>query len=259
MIIKQELINKIRDYFGLNIYETKVWLALLGKGIASAGEIASISKVPRSRTYDVLESLEKKGFAITKIGKPVKYIGIKPRTILEKIKNNVRKNAEEKIVSLSRIKETQEFVQLEELYKKGINPIKREDISASLSGKSNITNYLKEILQNAEKEVIICTSAEDVKTKEKLFKQTMIELTKKGIKTKFALFGDDNLIKTLEKRLNTRIIKTEIKSKFFLIDRREILFYLSIDANENDTAIWVNSEFFTQAFASLFDKAVKVK
>ena len=61
MLVKQELISKVRDYFDLNIYETKVWLALLGKGVASAGEIAIISGVPRSRTYDVLESLEKRG------------------------------------------------------------------------------------------------------------------------------------------------------------------------------------------------------
>jgi len=46
MLIKQELINKIKDFFELNIYETKVWLALLGKGTASAGEIASMSGVP---------------------------------------------------------------------------------------------------------------------------------------------------------------------------------------------------------------------
>ena len=60
MLVKQELVNKIKDYFDLNVYETKVWLALLGKGVASAGEIASISGVPRSRTYDVLEGLEKR-------------------------------------------------------------------------------------------------------------------------------------------------------------------------------------------------------
>jgi sugar-specific transcriptional regulator TrmB len=50
MIIKPELVKKIKDYFGLNIYETKVWMALLGKGIASAGEMAEQSGVPRSRT-----------------------------------------------------------------------------------------------------------------------------------------------------------------------------------------------------------------
>ena len=85
MLLKQELINKLKDYFDLNVYETKVWLALLGKGVASAGEIAEDSRVPRSRTYDVLESLEKKGFAIVKLGKPVKYIGVKPKIILEKL------------------------------------------------------------------------------------------------------------------------------------------------------------------------------
>src|SRR5210317_1680524 len=97
MLVKQDLINKIKDYFELNIYETKVWLALLGKGIASAGEIAEISGVPRSRTYDVLEGLEKRGFAISKLGKPAKYIAVKPAIILEKMKSHTMKDAEARI------------------------------------------------------------------------------------------------------------------------------------------------------------------
>jgi len=151
MLVKNELIGKIKDYFDLNIYETKVWLALLGKGSASAGEIASISGVPRSRTYDVLESLEKKGFALIKLGKPVKYLGVKPHVILEKLKNNVRSEAEEKVSSLTNLKSTEEFTALEELYTVGINPIRREDLSASLKGKSNITNHLREIIENEKK------------------------------------------------------------------------------------------------------------
>ena len=116
MLVKQELIGKVKDLFGLNIYETKVWLALLRKGIASAGEVASISGVPRSRTYDVLENLEKKGFAIVKLEKPVKYIGVKPQIILEKIKNNVRRDAEDRVVELTKIKDSDEFAKLEDLY-----------------------------------------------------------------------------------------------------------------------------------------------
>src|SRR4030042_38870 len=84
MILSQELINRIKDHFDLNLYETKVWLALLSKGVASVGEVAALSRVPRSRTYDVLESLEKKGFAIIRMGKPVKYLGGKPQIILER-------------------------------------------------------------------------------------------------------------------------------------------------------------------------------
>ena len=256
MLIKQELVSKIKDYFDLNIYETKVWLALLGKGIASAGEVADLSGVPRSRTYDVLESLEKKGFALVKLGKPVKYIGVKPKIILEKLKNNVRKNAEEKITGLLKVKDTNEFVKLEELYKNGINPIKREDVSAALKGKSNISDYLREIIQNAKKEVIICTNAQEIKSKIKIFTQTFKTLKKANIKLKLALSGDNDLIKQLENDLSIKIKKIDINAKFFIIDRKEILFYLSKNSDEEDVAIWLDSEFFAQAFASLFEKAL---
>jgi len=256
MLVKQDLINKIKDYFDLNIYETKVWLALLGKGIASAGEVADISGVPRSRTYDVLESLEKKGFAIIKLGKPVKYLGVKPRIILEKLKNNVRKDAEDRIESLLKIRETSEYTQLEELYTGGINPAKREDLSAALKGKSNISNYLREILIEAKKEVIVCTNAEEFQSKEKLFKQTFDSLKKSNIKIVVALSGDKTLIKKLSETFDVKIKQIAIDAKFFIVDRKEILFYLSKTNSKEDLAIWLNSEFFSQAFAILFDKAV---
>ena len=257
MLIKQELVNKIKDYFSLNIYETKVWIALLGKGIASAGEIAEISRVPRSRTYDVLESLEKKGFAIIKLGKPVKYIGIKPHLILEKLKNNVRGDAEEKIISLVNLKSTEEFSKLEKLYKEGLSPIKKEDYSAALKGRSNISNYLSEILQNASKEVIICTNAEDVDSKLKLFQQTIKKLNKGDIKVRIALSGNEKIIKKISNTLEIKIKKIDVDAKFFIVDRKEILFYISKDKDQDDVAVWINSEFFAQAFATLFDKAVE--
>jgi len=256
MLLKQELIHKIKDYFDLNIYETKVWLALLGKGEASAGEVAEISGVPRSRTYDVLESLEKKGFAIVKIGKPVKYFGVKPRMILEKLKNNVRKDAEDRIVSLSNIKGTDEFTHLEELYKNGIAPIKGEDLSAALRGRSNISNYLREILHNAEKEIIICTSAEEIKSKTKLFQQTFAVLKKQNIKINMVLSGNEALIKQIEDIFDMKIKRTNLEAKFFIVDKKQILFYLSKGDSDRDIAIWLNSEFFAQAFAVLFEQAL---
>ncbi len=260
MIIKQDSINKIKDYFDLNVYETKVWLALISKGVASAGEVASLSQVPRSRAYDVLESLEKKGFAIIKIGKPVKYIGIKPRMILERLKNKARKDAQEKINTLSKIKDTDEFTKLEEIYKGGSNPIKREDISASLKGKSAISNFLREIIREANKEVIICTNAEEIKSKAKLFYQTFEHLKKSDIKLKIALSGNETLIKEIESKFSIKIKRIDIDAKFFIIDRKEILFYLSKkEVGKEDLAIWLNSGFFAEAFASLFEKAMEGK
>ena len=258
MIVKQDLINKIKDYFGLNVYETKVWLALLGKGIASAGEIATISGVPRSRTYDVLEGLEKRGFVLIKLEKPVKYIGVKPHVILEKLKNDVQNDAKEKMVSLSNIKGTEEYKEILNIYSEGINPIKREDISASLKGRSNITNHLKEILQNAKKEVIICMDAKEFNAKLKLFQSTIEILNENKIKVKVALSGDEELIKQLSKKFKIKFKKVNIDAKFFVIDRTEMLFYVTKDS-EDELAIWLNSDFFAQAFSILFDKALGSK
>ena len=259
MILSQELINRIKDHFDLNLYETKVWLALLSKGVASVGDIAIISRVPRSRTYDVLETLEKKGFAIIRMGKPVKYLGVKPQIILERIKTDIRKSAEERVNDLSKIKETDEFIKLEELYRQGINPVKREDISASLRGKSNISNFLKEIIKNAEKEVIICTNAEEIRSKAKLFSQTFETLKKANVNIKIALSGDAKTIKELEEKLSIKVKRIEIDAKFFVIDRKEILFYISKDGNGEDVAVWLNSSFFSEAFSSLFEKAIGEK
>ena len=124
MIIKQELMKRVKDFFNLNIYETKVWMALLSKGIGAAGELAVLSGVPRSRTYDVLESLEKRGFAITKIGKPVKYIAVKPTEVIEKLKIKTMSEANEKVKVLSVLKETPEYNELVQMHSTGISPIK---------------------------------------------------------------------------------------------------------------------------------------
>jgi sugar-specific transcriptional regulator TrmB len=260
MILAQELTGRIKDHFDLNLYETKVWLALLSKGVASVGEIASISRVPRSRTYDVLESLEKKGFAIIRMGKPVKYLGVKPQIILERIKQDIRRSAEERVNDLSKLKDTDEFVKLNELYTQGINPIKKEEISTSLKGKSNISNFLREIIENAKKEVVICTNAEEIKSKAKLFAQTITILKEAKIKIKMALSGDEKIIKELEEKLAVKIKRMDIDSKFFIVDRREVLFYVSkCGTDSDDIAIWLNSEFFVESFVSLFEKAIGEK
>jgi sugar-specific transcriptional regulator TrmB len=231
-------------------------LSLLVKGIATAGEIAELSRVPRSRTYDVLENLEKKGFAIVKIGKPVKYIGIKPKIILEKLKKNVKEDADERIQSLSKIKITEEFQKLEQMYNEGITPVKKEDLSAALTGRSNISNYLREIIKETEKELIVCTNAEELKLKLKLFKQTFDLLNREKIKIKVALSGDERIIKQLEAILKVKIKPTKINAKFFIIDRKEILFYLTDNPEKEEIAIWLNSELFSNAFANLFDKTL---
>jgi len=256
MIPDKELISRVKDFFGLNIYETKAWIALLIKGIASAGEVAAVSGIPRSRTYDILESLEKKGFALSRLGKPAKYIGIKPKMILEQLKKNIEKDAGDRISNLLKVKETDEFSKLEELYIKGTDSVKVESASTALKGKFNISNHLKEIFKNAKEEIIICTNAEDMESKLKIFKQTFDDFKKANLKINIALSGNLEIIKKIQNALGIKIKKININSKFFIVDKKDTLFYLSKNTDKEDTAIWINSEFFSKAFSSFFERAL---
>ncbi len=258
MTIKLELVKQIKDYFNLNIYETKVWIALLSKGIASAGEIAEISGVPRSRTYDVLESLEKRGFAIMKLGKPVKYIAVKPNIVIEKLKSKTIKEADEKIKNILKLKQTDEYRELQELFTSGIKPIKQEEISGSVKGKSTIYNHVKELLENAKKEVIICISIQELLLKSRFFSLIFERLKKSNVKMKIALSGDKNEIPKINKKFKIRADYISIDSKFFISDNEQVLFIISNGKQpDEEVAIWLNTPFFTSSLAFLFDKAVK--
>jgi len=258
MIIKPELVKKIKDYFDLNIYETKVWLALLSKGIASAGDIAELSGVPRSRTYDVLESLEKQGFALGKIGKPTKYIAIKPQSILEKLKKNTIENANEKVKILDNLKETREYVELESLHNSSTSIIKREEISGAIKGRTAILSHARELLENAEKEIMVCMTALELIEKGRIFNSLFEKLKNENITIKLAIKGTDEELKRVQERYKIKPIKTNLNSKFFIIDRKQILFTLTNTANEEDElAVWLNSEFFSSALASMFELSLR--
>lgn len=61
MFVKEiSLLNKL----GLTDSEAKVYLALLRNGSASGYEASKISAVPRSKIYNILESLTIKGYII---------------------------------------------------------------------------------------------------------------------------------------------------------------------------------------------------
>src|SRR3989338_1344016 len=100
MIVKEDFLNKLRNLFGLNLYEVRIWTALLSRGVSTAGELSDIGNVPRSRAYDVLESLEKKGFVVMKLGKPIKYIAVEPVEVVERVKKFLVEHANDRVKRL---------------------------------------------------------------------------------------------------------------------------------------------------------------
>ncbi len=136
MIVKEEFLSRLRKIFDLNLYEVKVWTALLSRGTSTAGELSNISDVPRSRTYDILESLEKKGFIIMKLGKPIKFIALKPEEVVDRVKKNLLVEAKERSKRLETLKGDEVLEELNSLFTKGVKFVEPSDLSGNFKGKA---------------------------------------------------------------------------------------------------------------------------
>ena len=257
MIINQELVTRIKEHFNLNVYEAKVWLALLSKGVVSAGESAELSGVPRSRTYDVLESLAKRGFAIVKVGKPVKYIAVDPKTVLEKMKTNTLNNAQEKVKLLTNLKETSEYKELETLHNSGSSPIKLEELSGHIRGRANIVSKIKELFNNSEKEISVCTTLDDFEDKSRILLPVIQETNKRGIKMKLALSGNEDRIRRICNKHKLKVKNVGNKGKFYISDKNEVLFMINQENSEEEVGVWLKSTYFANSFGGMFDNYLK--
>ncbi|MDY6915599.1 MAG: helix-turn-helix domain-containing protein, partial [Candidatus Cloacimonadota bacterium] len=85
-------IEKLKE-IGLTEYEAKAYFFLLKKKFFNASELASIANVPRTRVYEILNSLIKKGFATKLPGKIKKFSAISPmfafNNVIEKMEDEV--------------------------------------------------------------------------------------------------------------------------------------------------------------------------
>ncbi len=257
MILKPETVKKVKEHFDLNIYETKVWLALLSKGVVTAGETAEISGVPRSRTYDVLESLSKRGFAIIKVGKPVKYIAVEPKTVLERMQTNVMNHAQEKVTNLSNLKNTSEYDELVTLHRDGISPIRLEDLSGHIKGRSNLLSKIKEMIASAEREVLIHTTIDDFENKSRVLLPVLKSINQDKIKLKISLSGESHRVKRFASRNDLKIKESEQSGKYFIIDKKELILMIHPESVEEEVGVWVNSPYFANSFTGMLDRLVK--
>ena len=262
MIVKDEFLSRLRKIFDLNLYEVKVWTALLSRGTSTAGELSNISDVPRSRTYDILESLEKKGFIIMKLGKPIKFVALKPGEVVERVKKNLVREAKEKTTRLETLKGDEVLGELDSLFTKGVKFVESADLSGSLKGRQNLYNHLDMMIRSAEKTVTIVTTREGVNRKLEALSESLEKAKKRGIIVRVAAPIDNNNIqfaRELKKFAEVRNMEN-INARFVIVDSNQVMFMLLDDEKFHpnyDIGIWVNTDFFAKALEQLFELAWK--
>jgi sugar-specific transcriptional regulator TrmB len=259
MIINDDFLSKLRRHFGLNLYEVKIWAAILSRGVSTAGELSDIANVPRSRAYDVLESLEKKGFVVMKLGKPIKYLAVPPKEVLERVKKNIKKDSEKQIKRLEDLKNEDVLTELNTLHNQGFDLVEPTDLSGSLKGRHNLYNHLELVVRSAEKTVTIMTTEKGLIRKIDALKPIFEQIKKRGVKVRILA----PLTKNNKKAVNdlkglVEIKNTKTKARFIVVDGKEIVFMIMHDEEVHpnyDVGIWINTPFFASAIEELFELA----
>jgi len=260
MIIKDEFLGRIRKIFDLNLYEAKVWTALLSRGVSTAGELSNISDVPRSRTYDILESLEKKGFIVMKIGKPIKFVALKPEEVVERVKRNLIVNAQAKSKRLEKLRGDDVLSELTSLFDNGVKFVEPSDLSGSLRGRQNMYNHLDMMIRGAEKTVTVVTTADGLNRKLEALLPSLEKAKKRGITCRIAAPINKDNLKVAKEFSKVADIRSLPKSqgRFVIVDSAQLMFMLLDDKTIHpnyDVAIWLSTEFFAQALEVLFEES----
>lgn len=258
MIVQEDFLNKLRQFFNLNLYEVRIWTALLSRGVSTAGELSEIGNVPRSRAYDVLESLEKKGFVVMKLGKPIKYMAVDPKEVLERVKRSIKDEADKNISKLKDLSSTDVLDELNLLHSQGVEFVEPADLSGAIRGRHNIYTHLEMMVKNAQKSVTIVTTSKGVLRKVEALSPILTKLSKKGVEIKIAAPADENNKQSLKEVMKVANVKDskELNARFVIIDGKEVMFMLMDDKEVHpsyDIGVWINTPYFASALSGLFD------
>ena len=162
------LIEQFRQ-LGLNTYEAKVYIALLGKHPATGYEVSKSSSVPQARAYDTLKALESKNMVVSMGGKPTTYLPVPPEELLDRIEKTYQ----------STINELR--AELPNYSVESIEPVH------NLRGEAAIFNHARQMIENARETIMLEMWSDD----QKFLEPALRDANDRGVK--IAVVGYNNV------------------------------------------------------------------
>ena len=226
--------KKSLEKIGLTSYEIKTFSALLKSGEMTASDLSQKSGVPYSKVYEVLGTLEEKGWIGSDDSRPTKYFAKSPTTALD----TTQQNAENEFLKNKSVILTE----LTSVYEKS-GTSEKPDIWV-ISGAMNIVAKIMELVDNCRSEVLIAIP----QAGEEIVKQALPKLRhlhEKGVK--ITILTSDKLDKESVKAIS-RIAQIKIKSGLFgggiISDKRYVVILLGPEISGSKTtdivAIWAD-------------------
>ncbi len=248
---KDILSNEVLDLLGrldLNQYESKVYMSLLISGTATAGEISEIANVPRSRVYDVLNSLEKKGFAVVQVGRPVKYVAVPIENSIKQLKIRYEDEFNKKLQSVDSLEKNLRSVF--NTFSKNQDFIENEAIRV-IKGKSNLYAHMNKLIENSNNKILKMTNSYGLLNLDKHCGKTIEKAKKRGVETRIiANISEKPKLRVLHKVASLK--KGNFgNGRFMISDGKHAIMLTSPD----DSGIWIHSPYLASSLETLFETA----
>lgn len=262
MLASSRVMDSLKG-IGLNLYERRLWVALLARGTSTAGELSEIANVPRSRAYDILQSLADKGFVVVQTSKPMRYVAVSPIESLDRVKKKLEQDVLEMQSRIDSLKDSEIMIELNELFNKGLKMVTPGEMTGALKGDYSMTQQMTSMFKDASKSINIITSQDGVEDLLSNHFDALRKAKERGVSIRIATHSTGKKTEKLKNLRNVAEVRyidkktVPLKGKFFLIDGREMLLPLtdssSVHATQN-MALWSRSEYVTNNMLSpLFD------
>lgn len=259
MIIQRNLVNRVKHFVGLNQYETQIWLALLSHGVATAGEVAEAAGVPRSRSYDILESLSKKGLVVVKSqGRPLKYMAVPPEQGLENLKRYYEVYSQSVKDSLEKLKSSPVMKEVAELYKKGEGVMELPELIGLVREKNNLFSHFLTMMNRSKSSVKIMATPHDVRELNQFYIESIKEARSRGVKVQ-VLVPSGTDAGELGKYAEVREVETPV-ARGVIVDGQETvaMFMNPSEVHKSfDAGVWLNSPYVAKTLENMFDAVWK--
>lgn len=161
------------EAFGLNEYTARSFVALLSLGTATAKEISDVSGVPRTRVYDVMDTLQERGLVSVRHTEPREFWAVSGET--------ASKNFERRLM-----KRVNLFREAVDAIDTSAGPEEQRGVW-TVSGREAITTRIVEFVESATDEIVFMT-VEPLLTEEIL--DSLRAASERGVTIKLGAMAD---------------------------------------------------------------------
>ncbi|HII38523.1 TPA: TrmB family transcriptional regulator [Candidatus Micrarchaeota archaeon] len=228
-----EILDGLRK-LGLNQYEARAYHALHSSDTSTAGELSETAELPRPRVYDVLNSLQEKGFVVLQPGRPVRYAALPLDEAIKTLGKQKQETALQEIAAIERIAES---LNARIKGNKVADKFKASENVWTLKGRETIYSKLSSMISGASDHVIIVSSKDGAARKFKAHAAELTSAKQRGVNVRLV-----SSHAVPEATQLTSFHKRTLPTRMAVADDQALLFLTEETAHPNEeVGLWISN------------------